>query len=137
MVLALALLLAAPAAAACERVEAVGLHALSWHSKPNLNGATPGLYLRLDCGVQAGTFYNSERRQSFYLAYVLEHDFGPASLGVLAGAATGYDRGAVSPLAGVGAGIDLTDNLGLRLFYGPGGKERDIHTVHAALEWRF
>ena len=95
------------------------------------------VFARLDCGVQAGTFYNSERRQSFYVAYMLEHEFGPASLGVLAGAVTGYDRGAVSPLAGVGAGINLSDKLTLRAFYGPGGKERDIHTVHAALEWRF
>ena len=45
----------------------IGLHVVSLHSSPGLNNTNPGVYVKTQAGYTAGTYFNSERRQSFYL----------------------------------------------------------------------
>jgi hypothetical protein len=136
----------------CTLIAAVGLHLASWHSNPVYNNANPGLYARSSCGliadtdrladgVQLGSYYNSERRQTFYAAYVV--DVQPINdvhwLGVFAsiGAATGYAAHDMIPLALAGLKLNA-GRASLRLGYAPKfGKINDTHLVHAAVEWSF
>jgi len=45
----------------------LGLHLQSVHNKTGFNNDNPGIYFRLDNGFTAGTYYNSEYRQSTYV----------------------------------------------------------------------
>jgi hypothetical protein len=136
----------------CAAIAAIGLHLASWHSNPVYNNSNPGVYVRSSCGllqdtasmqdgVQLGTYFNSERSQTLYAAYVIDvQPFAQARwFGLFGsiGAATGYRAHSVIPLAM--AGVKLSHRrAGLRLGYTPAfGKINDTHLVHAAIEWSF
>jgi hypothetical protein len=78
--------------------QTIGLHLASAHAHGGYNNSNPGIYLRLDNGVTFGTYRNSDRRQSAYLAYTWEStEWHRFSAGLTAGGVTGYDR-KVSPM---------------------------------------
>jgi hypothetical protein len=119
-------------------ITAVGLHALSWHSIGTYNNANPGAYVRDDCGIQAGAYYNSERKFTAYVAKVF--DWQPIKqaswFGVFAsvGLATGYEQATVLPIALGGINIRY-ENYGLRVGYAPKLKGvNDTHLIHFAFE---
>ena len=122
----------------CATVAVIGLHLVSWHSasEREQNNYNPGIYGRLDCGIQAGIFYNSEERVSVYGAYALDFDLGWVSPFIIGGAATGYEVAPVVPLAVVGAGIGLTQNFTARIGYIPGLYDLP-HTIHLTIERKF
>lgn len=113
----------------CMKTIAIGMHLLSWHSQEGYNNTNVGLYARNDCGLQVGAFYNSERKLSVYASYILESDKHPFF--ALAGVATGYRYGIVSPLGGVGIKVKK-----FRIMYTPKlGKHNDTHLLHLAYEF--
>lgn len=74
----------------------------SHHSQPGYNNNNTGLGIRVDSGAlegfAIGTYDNSIRRQSYYIAREWQWDVvGPVSVGILAGGVTGY-QWKVTPL---------------------------------------
>ena len=57
------------------KVVAVGMHFTSVHSNQDIhyNEFNPGFYVRNECNIQAGAFYNSFSRMSYYAGY--QHRF--------------------------------------------------------------
>lgn len=86
----------------------LGLHIGSQHfPAQQYNDFNPGVYYISDQGWTAGTYYNSERKQSVYAGK--SWDYGPFRL--QAGFITGYSRPVlpmVAPSVGLGAGFRLT-----------------------------
>lgn len=86
----------------------LGLHIGSQHfPKQDYNNFNPGAYYISDEGWTAGTYYNSERKQSVYAGK--SWDFGPFRL--QAGLITGYSSPVlpmVAPSVSLGAGFRLT-----------------------------
>ena len=119
--LALALCLAAPAMAGT-----LGVH-IGSHHFPNkeFNNANPGLYYIADNGATVGTYYNSERKQSYYAGYTTEFGW----LRVQVGAITGY-RNRVLPM--VAPSISL--GYGFRLVALPKLERAGATVVHLTWE---
>lgn len=135
MSLTLALILAScsmsPVAA-----QTVGLHLASVHSKSGYNNVNPGVYVNLD-GWTVGTYYNSERRQSYYAGYTLDRDFGPVRASLTLGGITGYDGG---PLPLVVPSLAVRDALlggYWRVSYAAKVYKHGAHALHLSHEWTF
>ena len=112
----------------CSQIIALGIHLVSWHSQ-EYNNINPGAYIRTDCNIQVGAYYNSERRLSIYGAYVLETD----RFFAFAGAATGYNNRFIIPLGGVGVKLG-----NFRLSYTPGiNRYKTPHLLHLTYEFNF
>jgi hypothetical protein len=137
----------------CGALIAVGIHLLSWHSDGRYNDVNPGIYGRSDCGLveddarvqdglQAGAYYNSERALSFYGAYVI--DAYPLErapwLGFFAsvGLATGYERHDLLPIALAGVNIRPLPRWTFKVGYAPKvEKINDTHLLTATLQYHF
>jgi len=113
----------------CLTTAAIGLHLLSWHSYSEFNNINPGVYVRTECGIQVGAFYNSERNLSVYTTYTLESKHHPFFAFV--GGSTGYQYAPVVPL--IGAGVKLWD---FRIAYIPGFEKYNTpHVLHLTFEF--
>jgi len=55
--------------------DTIGLHLTSVHNKTGFNNDNPGIYFRLDNGFTAGTYYNSEYRQSTYIGRTITYKY--------------------------------------------------------------
>lgn len=129
-------------AVACGQAKAdtrVGLHLGSWHETPGYNNTNPGVYVYHN-GWTAGTYYNSERHQSYYAGYTFEHPLfdGGVRLGATAGAITGYERAKVLPMVVPSVAVSIPAGLGsaARLSFIPpiGGMPT---VLHLSVEFRF
>lgn len=112
-------------------VAAVGLHLASVHSVDGYNNHNPGVFVRDECGFQAGAYYNSERRFSAYAAKTWDLKRVPvwAALGVV----TGYRAAPVVPMAMAGVRIGE-----VRIGYIPKLKGvNDTHVFHIMIEKEF
>jgi hypothetical protein len=49
----------------------IGVHIGSWHSEPGFNNRNPGVFINHN-GWTAGTYYNSNRYQSYYAGYTFK-----------------------------------------------------------------
>ena len=117
----------------CAEVAAIGLHLVSMHFPDEYNDRNPGAFVRMDCGIQAGVYYNSEDRMTVYGAYLAETSDGPISLWGAAGLATGYRASPIVPTGMVGVRVGP-----FRLGYMPAiPKAGNPHLIHLAAEWRF
>lgn len=115
----------------------VGAHLGSYHFEGNFNNFNPGVYVYHD-GWTAGTYYNSERNQSYYAGYTFEYPLvGPFTGGLTVGAITGYARAKVMPLVVPSVRLGLTDVLGLRVTFVPKVEKGGSSAVHASIEWSF
>lgn len=113
----------------CLTAAAIGIHMLSWHSDPGFNNVNPGVYVRTECGIQVGAFYNSERSLSIYATYTFESKEHPFFAFI--GGSTGYKYAPVVPLVGVGVKINR-----FRVAYIPGLKRFDTpHVLHLTVEF--
>lgn len=113
----------------CSKIVAVGLHLASWHSVEGYNNVNGGLYVRNECGIQAGVYYNSERKISTYATYTLENDSQPFF--AVAGIIAGYKNRNFTPMAGVGIKI-----RNWRVLYVPKfAKYNDTHLLHLTYEF--
>ena len=92
-----------------------------------------------------GTYYNSERAQSVYAAYVWswrtsgasgQANTGSLSAAITAGAITGYQSGRIMPLLVPSVALHH-GHAALRLTYVPKIEKRSAHALHASAEWEF
>lgn len=117
----------------------IGAHLGSYHFSGDFNNFNPGVYVYHN-GWTAGTYYNSERRQSVYAGYTAEWQLSEQwSAAVTVGAITGYQRAAVLPMAVPSLRWSIPGALGTAVrvsFVPPVGKGSSA-VVHASIEWRF
>lgn len=112
----------------------LGLHLFSFHSAPGFNDVNPGVYAQFDNGVTVGTYFNSERRQTFYAGKTFNL-YGPIDLTV--GVITGYSAASVLPMAVPSARVRLGERVNLRVAYVPKIEKRGAHAVSFMIERRF
>lgn len=116
----------------------VGLHLGSYHSTPGYNNTNPGVYV-FHNGWTAGTYYNSERNQSYYAGYTWEYPLGSmVRVGATAGVITGYKRADVLPMVVPSVAVSIPGGFGTaaRLSFIPpvGGMPT---VLHLSVEFRF
>ncbi len=89
-----------------------GLHLATAHSSSRYNDDNPGLYLRLENGFTAGSYYNSARKQSSYIGVTLPVLQG--AFDVSAVVLTGYR---IDPLPAIvpSKRMSLTDRFDARI----------------------
>lgn len=117
----------------------VGAHLGSYHFEGNFNNFNPGVYVYHD-GWTAGTYYNSERNQSYYAGYTFEYPLvGPFTGGLTVGAITGYSRASVMPLAvpSIAWRTSGDSRLALRVSFVPKVEKGGSSAVHASIEFKF
>jgi len=71
----------------------IGTHIATAHTSPGFNDSNPGLYVRFENGFTAGSYFNSERRQSSYAGVTFPVFDGAFDVSVLA--LSGYLSGVV------------------------------------------
>lgn len=121
----------------CSKILAVGLHLATIHSQDGFNDINPGAYIRTDCNIVAGAYYNSESNMSAYAGMVFEKPLGRLTPFIVAGVVVGYESYPVGPLLTPGIAIEVSEHVAVRLAYLPGGIEKSPHGLHAALEFKF
>ena len=93
----------------------VGIHTVSVHTEKGYNNTNPGVYLSID-GYTAGTYYNSERHQTYYVGYNFAGELGYGlDWGLTLGLATGYERSKVVPMLVPSVSLNLGNNFAVRL----------------------
>lgn len=125
----------------CLAVAALAAHLGSVHTHGGYNNVNPGLSVRTDCGIVAGTYYNSQKRESFYLGYSYELPRTPlfATLALT----TGYrsprsgKKFAVAPLPMVGVKLPIADHWRVVLGYVPQIRPSNTHVGHLMVEYKF
>ena len=86
----------AAAVLSCQQARAetsIGIHIGSQHDKAGFNNFNPGVYVNHN-GYTLGTYYNSERKQSYYAGYTFESApfYGSLRGALTVGGITGYGR---------------------------------------------
>ena len=118
-------------------IASIGMHFASVHSKSGLNNFNPGVYVETTDGYTAGTYYNSESRQSYYLGRTLEAPLLYGTSGaVTLGAITGYRGYRVLPLAVPSLKIPLTEGFGTRFAFIPRVEKKGAAALHLMLEFK-
>lgn len=124
----------------------VGAHLRSWHSQPGYNNDNPGLYVRTAGGWTAGAYCNSlsrsERKPTApdcrATTYVGRTWSMPLADGVeaslLVGAATGYQRGRITPV--LAPSLRIGGDLAARITVIPPPNAKHAGVVHLTAEWR-
>ena len=118
----------------------VGLHMASVHDQPGFNNSNPGLYvMHQDAagnGPVIGAYYNSERHDSFYVAYTWRlAGNGRCSLDLAGGAITGYDIAPLAPLLVPSAACAVVGGISARLSFVPLIKRDGAAVLHLSLEY--
>lgn len=134
-----ALLAASFSASAFEAPTHIGVHIGSHHfherSAGQWNDSNPGLYARWDGGAVVGSFYNSERKQSFYAAMNWQtRRWHGIAIEATAGAITGYES-AVSPLAALSLSVDVWKGITVRASYLPKATPKGSGVAHLSVEF--
>lgn len=130
---------------ACADVQltGMGVHIGSHHfPAQQWNNSNPGVYLKADVAGPAylsgsyvlGTYYNSERNQSAYLARVYPLF---RNVDVAVGVISGYKRAAVLPLVVPSVRLDLWDNWVGRLSVLPKVEKSGSWVAHLSVERNF
>lgn len=104
----------------------VGLHWTTKHAHAGYCEYNPGLYVRTDDGFTAGTYRNSECRQSVYIGQTFTHGI----YSVTVGGVTGYTRRTVTPMIVPSVALPLADGVSLRLALA-------ARAVHVSVERKF
>jgi len=140
-VAASALYLMSPSANAS--MDTFGVHVGSVHSNKNSNwnNSNPGVYAVwgvhdlstfADGNYVAGTYYNSIRKQSFYVGRLFEW----GNVGLIAGVVTGYSRPAL-PMVVPTVRLDLTPHWKARITVVPKVDKNGAAAVHFSFEYKF
>lgn len=125
------------------QVSGAGVHVASHHwPSDEWNNKNPGAYLvgnYTGPGIMAGeyvlgTYYNSERNQSVYLARNFSL-FNHVDLAV--GAITGYNRAKVMPLVVPSVWFPLVDDWRARIHFLPKVEKSGANVVHLSFERRW
>jgi len=136
--IALALALSATLAHA-QAPDVVGLHLVSKHSNYDFawNDTNPGVYARWDGGLTVGTYYNSNRKQSFYVGWTGEKQLTPRiAAGITLGGVTGYTT-PLLPLVVPSVSVRVWDKVSLRTSFLYSPLKNGAHALHLSAEWKF
>lgn len=106
-------------------IATVGLHLVSLHTEPDYNNINPGIYIRNECNIQVGYYFNSVKKDSFYVSYIKEHDTRPLYGGI--GLVTGYRK---YPVPFIFAGIKITESVRATILPSP-----ETITIHTTIEF--
>jgi hypothetical protein len=117
---------------------AVQLHVAAYHAAPGYRGDTPGVGALCDAGgdlrVAAGTYLNSQRKQSAYVGWAWQPiALGVARVGVYGGMVSGY-RIPLLPVAGAVVSVPL-GRVTAHMLIIP--EVRDITPTTAAVSFSF
>lgn len=115
-------------------IVAIGMHMGTIHSTDNFNDFNPGLYAKNEAGVTVGSFYNSERRQSFYGGWTWSPH---KNFDITFGGITGYKAATVQPLVLPTVHFEVAKDVRARIGYVPKFHTNGAHAVHFMLEYRF
>jgi len=129
-------------AAACGQAKAdtrIGVHVGSQHFGRNaeqFNNSNPGLYLYHN-GWTAGTYHNSERKQSAYAGYTFEYAVtkritASATVGVI----TGYSQGTM-PMLVPSVAYRFSDQWSARVSFVPKIEKGGAAAAHLSFERKF
>lgn len=125
-------------------VHTVGVHVGSKHwPQAEWNNVNPGVYLRGSINSSAwapngdyvvGSYYNSERRQSAYVGYIV-----PVAPGVdvIVGGISGYRRATILPMVVPSVHFPLVDNWSARVSFLPKVEKSGANVMHLSLERKF
>jgi hypothetical protein len=75
----------------------LGAHLMSYHDTGDYNNVNPGVYLQHQSGATVGSYYNSERRQSYYGGYTFKPFDSLPHLDSTVGVVSGYGKKRVMP----------------------------------------
>jgi hypothetical protein len=138
------LLIGANANAQSLTPDVVGVHLGSVHSNNRdevsgkaWNNANPGVYFRWE-NVAVGTYYNSIRKDSFYVAYVYPvTDYFDVSVGLITGYnGPGYAAKPVMPMVVPSVHFPISGNVSGRIHVAPKVSKGGATAVHFSIEWR-
>lgn len=115
-------------------IVAVGLHLGSIHSTNTFNDINPGIYVKNQKGLTAGTYYNSERKQSFYGGWTWSPH---KNIDVTFGAITGYKAAKVQPLVLPTVHFEVMRDVRMRVGYVPKIHSDGAHAIHFMVEHTF
>ena len=119
----------------------VGVHIATYHDQHGFNNFNPGVYAKWESGVVAGTYYNSERHQSYYAGYTWETGalVGPVHAALTLGAVTGYRSAKVAPmvLPSIYVPFGTEASTSFRVTYVPRSSPRGPQAVHFSVDYRF
>lgn len=121
---------------------AVGIHAATWHERPNFHTSTPGVFVTLSNGVGVGAYANSrktvQRKHSVWVGKTWASEslsLGPVEVRgeVVVGAVTGYSR-PLAPLVTPGLALRHRGAT-LRLSYLPQAEPKGSQAVHFSVSF--
>jgi hypothetical protein len=117
----------------------LGAHLMSYHDSGHYNNLNPGLYLQHASGMTVGSYYNSERKQSYYGGYTFKPLDRFPNLDVTAGVVSGYSKVHTIPFVLPSYTVFKTDEgVRARLGYMPRiGSFQPVNVVHLMLEKQF
>lgn len=114
----------------------LGFHTVSYHTSGNYNNTNPGVYVEYD-GWTAGTYYNSERKQTYYAGYTFAGKLvGPLDWGLSVGVATGYSRSPVVPMLVPSVRLGVGEHAAVRVSAVP-PLAGSAGVVHLSVEYLF
>ena len=123
----------------CQQARAetsIGIHIGSQHDKAGFNNFNPGVYVNHN-GYTLGTYYNSERKQSYYAGYTAQGELVRGlNWGLTIGAITGYAALKVAPL--VVPSVSYHNNLlggRTRLSLAVKTNRDGANALHLSQEW--
>lgn len=127
----------------CQKTHAetrIGLHVGSQHFGKNadqFNNFNPGVYVYHN-GWTAGTYYNSERKQSVYAGYTWEYDITHRlAVGATLGVITGYSTAKVLPMLVPSASYRFAGSTSARLSFVPAVTKHGASALHLMIERKF
>lgn len=128
-------------------VNSIGLHLGTWHFSQNKvsskhfqgswNNFNPGIYAKLNNGITFGTYYNSERKQSFYAGKTFSKNLtNNLEIAVTAGVISGYNK-TVLPLVLPTVGYKFHQDFAVRVGFVPKVNKQGSSGLHFAIEKQF
>lgn len=115
----------------------VGVHLGSVHSQGHYNNVNPGVYVNHN-GWTAGTYYNSERKQSVYGGYTFDKEImGGVRSSATVGLITGYGHGAMPMVVPSISAHNALIGGRTRLSWAIKIKPDGAHALHLSHEWSF
>jgi hypothetical protein len=117
----------------------LGAHLMSYHDSGNYNNANVGVYLQHQSGLTAGSYYNSERKQSYYGGYTFKPFDRFSRLDVTLGIVSGYSMKRLTPfMLPSYAAYESDDGMRIRLGFLPRiGSFQPANVLHMMAEKQF
>lgn len=118
-------------------VNTVGLHLGTLHFQGTWNDINPGGYAKLNNGITLGTYYNSERKQSYYVGRTFSKNLTQnLEIAATVGIISGYNQG-VLPLVLPTVAYKFHQDFAARVGFVPKVNKRGSAGLHFMLEKQF